>query len=162
MTRMRCGVSPAKGLITRYALPRSSDAVFPSFRMHIARYGYFRRGLPDPFLDLPAAPANPMCFEPVYFSFIGRYFTRLSIQSTFERVKGLVHGLQLVRSSAKQKSSQGRLRDPRSRRPGRAGHLDQAALLARSEIHIPLRGNQGPLCSSVRACAEFGQGRRRS
>jgi len=30
------------GLMTRYALPRSREAVFPSFRTQIARYGYLR------------------------------------------------------------------------------------------------------------------------
>ena len=56
--------------MTRYALPRSSDAALPSLRMQMARYGYLRGKLPEPFFDLPVTFADAMCFEPVNFGFI--------------------------------------------------------------------------------------------
>ena len=64
------GIGAGRGLITRYALPRSSDAAFPSFRTQIARYGYFRAELTEAFFDLPVTFADAVCFEPVYFCFI--------------------------------------------------------------------------------------------
>jgi len=39
-------------------------------RMQMARYGYLRGKLPEPFFDLPVTVADAMCFEPVNFGFI--------------------------------------------------------------------------------------------
>lgn len=56
--------------MTRYAFPRSSEAAFPLLRTQIARYGYLRTELLEPAFDLPVAPADAVCFEPMDFGFI--------------------------------------------------------------------------------------------
>ena len=70
MTRIRPAGSVGRGLITRYALPRSSEVVLPLLRTQIARYGYFRGELAETLFDLPVAFADAVCLEPVNFCFI--------------------------------------------------------------------------------------------